>query len=374
MMQYCTSCVLSNMRPNLFIGEDGVCDACHSWGKKQNGIDWQAREKDFVQLAAHIKKTAQSAWDCVIPVSGGKDSTWQVATALEYGLKPLCVTWRSPARNALGQRNLDNLIALGVDHMDFSVNPEIEKILSIKTLRAKGSVAIPMHMALFALPMRVALNFHIPLVLWGESSGIEYGGAVGDGKYMDNEWLQKFGVTQGTTAHDWVDDDLTPSDLYPYLWPSPEEMKAGSVTATFLGWFFPWDPVATATKSRALGLQSSEEALIGYYNFSDIDDDFIIPVHHWLKWYKFGFTRTWDNLSLEIRAGRMQRDEAITLLRDLKSEEPKQAIDQYCAWSGLSHEEFHSIIATFRNTDIWACYEGVWKIENFLLKDWDWRQ
>ena len=105
----------------------------------------------------------------------GKDSTWQVVKALEYGLKPLCVTWKTPARGSLGQKNLDNLVNLGIDHVDFSINPDVEKRFTFKALSEKGSVAIPMHMAIFAIPLRIANNFKIPLVLWGENSGLEYG-------------------------------------------------------------------------------------------------------------------------------------------------------------------------------------------------------
>ena len=127
MTQYCAKCVLPDTRPNLEIMEDGVCNACHSWSDKASGvIDWSARHKDWLDLVEYVKDKA-TTWDCVIPVSGGKDSTWQVIKALEYGLKPLCVTWRTPARNALGQRNLDNLISLGVDHIDFTINPDVEK-------------------------------------------------------------------------------------------------------------------------------------------------------------------------------------------------------------------------------------------------------
>ena len=103
MMKYCRKCILPDTRPNLEIMEDGVCNACHSWSEKETIIDWKSRHKDLLALIGGVKKKS-TTWDCIIPVSGGKDSTWQVIKALEYGLKPLCVTWRTPARNALGQK------------------------------------------------------------------------------------------------------------------------------------------------------------------------------------------------------------------------------------------------------------------------------
>ncbi len=132
-LRYCQRCVLPNTRPNLRFDDVGNCN-CATADKKRE-IDWQARERDFRDLVDRTKALNRS-YDCVIPVSGGKDSTWQVIKCLDYGLRPLCVTWRTPARNALGQANLDNLISLGVDHLDFSINPQHHPRFSSKTYRA----------------------------------------------------------------------------------------------------------------------------------------------------------------------------------------------------------------------------------------------
>ena len=149
-LRYCKRCVLPNTRPNLRFDDEGNCNC--ATGDKKREIDWQVREIDFRHLIDRVKALNRS-YDCVIPVSGGKDSTWQVIKCLEHGLHPLCVTWRTPARNALGQANLDNLISLGVDHVDFSVNPDVERKFMLKALDRYGSPAIPMHMALVLLPL-----------------------------------------------------------------------------------------------------------------------------------------------------------------------------------------------------------------------------
>jgi N-acetyl sugar amidotransferase len=373
-MNYCQKCVLPDTRPNLAIMPDGICNACHSWVEKQQNIDWSARENEFQKLVTHVKAKA-SAWDCVIPVSGGKDSTWQVIKALEYGLKPLCVTWRTPARNVLGQKNLDNLIQLGVDHIDFSINPKVEKKLSLNTFKKAGSLAIPMHMALFAIPLQTAIKHKIPLVLWGENSGMEYGGSNNDllGFKMTHNWLKTYGVTQGTVAQDWVDNELTLKALASYIWPTDAELEAAGVTASFLGWYFPWDPVATFKVAQQHGfLASTEKPKTGLYNFADVDDEFIITIHHWLKWYKFGFTRLWDNLSLEIRSGRMTRKAAIEVLMAAGNDYPQEAIQKFCAWAEISEQEFNKIADTFRNESIWFKENNKWKLKEFLFEEWAW--
>ncbi len=173
-MRYCHSCILPGTRPNLVIGPDGVCNACASHATKRD-IDWAARAQTFKAVVAHAKSCSRG-YDCVIPVSGGKDSTWQVVKCLEAGLNPLAVTWKTPGRTAIGQRNLDNLVALGVDHVDYQISPAVERTFMYVALERFGSTAIPMHLAIFAIPAKIAVRFDIPLIVWGENSALEYGG------------------------------------------------------------------------------------------------------------------------------------------------------------------------------------------------------
>ena len=124
-MRYCTRCVTPSTRPNITFDGAGVCNACASHALKPT-IDWEARRRTFNDVVAHARSRSKG-YDCVIPVSGGKDSTWQVVTCLQAGLNPLAVTWKSPARTEIGARNLANLVSLGVDHVDYQVSPTVER-------------------------------------------------------------------------------------------------------------------------------------------------------------------------------------------------------------------------------------------------------
>ncbi|KJE37156.1 hypothetical protein UF64_00260 [Thalassospira sp. HJ] len=336
-------------------------------------VDWVNREAMFQDLVDEVKEQKRN-YDCVIPVSGGKDSTWQVVKALEYGLKPICVTWRTPARNGLGQKNLDNLISLGVDHLDFSVNPKLERKFTLKAFERFGSPVIPMHMAIHALPMQLAIEKNIPLILWGENSAVEYGGDDEKLKGMEitRSWLMQYGVTHGTTAQDWVGNDISMSELAPYHWPEEAELRAKNVRAVFLGQYFSWDPKLTAKFVSEHGFQAASDAVVGIFDFADVDDAFLMSVHHWLKWYKFGFTRTWDNLSLEIRAGRMTRTEAIEHLKALGDETPHKEIEMFCEYTCITRNRFFEIAEKFRNLNIWEKRKGTWQIPNFLFGDKVW--
>ncbi len=140
-MRYCQRCILPDTRPNITLDEESVCNACRAHETKLH-VDWDARARAFRQVIRHARARS-TGYDCLIPVSGGKDSTWQVVQCLEYGLNPLAVTWKTPARTEIGARNLANLISLGVDHIDYQVNPKVEKKFMYQALARYGSTAIP---------------------------------------------------------------------------------------------------------------------------------------------------------------------------------------------------------------------------------------
>jgi N-acetyl sugar amidotransferase len=373
-MRYCRSCVLPDTRPNLVLDASGVCNACRAHATKPM-IDWRARERAFGALVAQAKQRPQG-YDCLIPVSGGKDSTWQVVKCLEHGLRPLGVTWKTPARTGIGQRNLDNLVALGVDHIDYQVNPKVEARFMLRALERFGSTAIPMHLALFNIPLKIAVAYQIPLVVWGENSAFEYGAEEEShtGFKLDRTWYETYGVTHGTSADDWVGSDFTAKELTAYFGPDPDELEAQGVRAIFLGWYFPWDPETSLVVAKAHGFRTNPDgARTGYYDYADIDDDFI-SIHHWLKWYKFGFTRLFDNLALEIRNGRMTRDRAIEIIRATGDDTPHADIEKFCAFAGVPPARFFEICERFRNRTVWTHEDGAWKIRDFLIPDWDWHE
>lgn len=370
-MKYCQSCVLPDTRPNLKLDARGICNACRSHDQRTD-IDWQARQSAFLKVVENAKQRSKG-YDCLIPVSGGKDSTWQVVTCLKYGLNPLAVTWKTPARTALGQKNLDNLVKLGVDHIDYQISPIVEKKFMLEALRRSGDPAIPMHMALFNIPLNLALLLQIPLVVWGENSAFEYGSAdeADTGFRLNQDWLRKYGVTHGTTAEDWLSSQLTRGEMTAYFGPQDQALEAAGVHAVFMGYYFSWDPETSLKVASENGFQSDLGPRTGYYNYADIDDEFI-SVHHYLKWYKFGFTRLFDNLSLEIRNGRISRDEAIEIIRKTGDDKPQKDIQSLCKFLEIDQQQFEVLIEPFRNLQIWEQVSGVWKIKDFIISDWSW--
>jgi N-acetyl sugar amidotransferase len=350
----------------------GVCLGCRNAEAKRL-IDWNVRRSAFGDIVAAARQRG-SAHDCVIPVSGGKDSFWQVTTCLEHGLRPLCVTYVYPGRTPLGERNLRTLVGLGVDHLELRLDPGIERAFVDKAFRATGISGLVSHMAIYSWPIQLAVREGIPLVVYGENSAFEYG--TDDerliGGRVDRPWLRRFGVTGGTTVEDWYDGTLTPDELAPLVLPSDEQLAERDVRAIFLGHYFPWDP----ERSRDIALRHGFDvraggARVGHYDFVNIDDD-MIGVHHHPKWHKFGITRSWDTLSMEIRAGRMTRDEAIAFLERRGDETPWDDIRVFCAYLGIGEREYFAILERFRNRTIWNRRDERWRIEGFLISDFPW--
>lgn len=372
MPRYCVRCVLPDTRPGVRLDTNSVCGGCRNAEEKRT-IDWSARAAAFEALV-RAARARSPRYDCVIPVSGGKDSFWQVVTCLGHGLHPLCVTYVSPGRSALGERNLRRLVEIGVDHVELRVNPEVERAFVAKAFFGTGTSGLVAHMAIYSWPLQVALAHDIPLVVYGENSAFEYGSeeAGFTGARLERGWLERFGVTAGTTAVDWVDDELTAASLAPFFLPTDEELDRNDVRAVFLGYYFPWDPERSYAVARRHGFQARAEGpRVGHYDYVNIDDD-LIGVHHHAKWYKFGITRSFDTLSMEIRAGRMSRDEAIELLRDRGDETPWSDIEVFCKYLDITISEYLAVLERFRNPDIWSWRERTWKIDGFLIPDFAW--
>lgn len=368
-LAYCRRCVTPTSHPMIRFGDDGVCKACVAYDRQER-VDWARRKPLFDEIVADAKARS-SGYDCLVPVSGGKDSFWQVITCLDYGMNPLCVTWKDPARLEIGRENLEALIQLGVDHIDYQVNPKVERRFLYQSLVEYGVTGIPKHMALYNIPLKLAIQFNIPLIVWGENDAIEYGNDSGDeaGFRVDYRWLMKHGITQGTSAADWVKKGFTSREMTPYFGPSEAELDRQDIRAVYLGYYFRWDPVKSYQLARARGFRAPATGP-GYYEFDDVDSGFI-TIHHFIKWYKFGYTRLFDNLSHEVRRGRVSRQQAVQIIAERAPETPHEDIDSFCTYLGIAREEFFRILERFRNPKVWSRRDGRWVIEDFIVPDFD---
>lgn len=368
-LHWCKKCILPNTRPNLKFDNEGICSVCNIKKKK---INWKIKKVELIKILNKIKKISNTNYDCVIPVSGGKDSYWQILTALKFGLRPLAVTWKPGGRNKLGETNLKNLINLGVDHIDYAVNPKIESYFMLKALKKFGSIGIPMHLAIFSITYKIAILFKIPLIIWGENPSAEYGykdinETKNDPSY---KYFMQHNITKSKSISFWKDKTLRNKQLNCFT--LDKKIENLSVKSIFLGDYIKWDPKEIFKEVKKAGFKEGKKAKTGLYNFADIDDDFI-SIHHYLKWYKFGFTRLFDNLSIEIRNRRISRKNAIKLVKKYKAQKPNYDIKLFCKFVNISEKKFSLIIEKFRNKKIWHINsQKKWSIKNFIVKNYTW--
>ena len=284
-------------------------------------------------------------------------------------MNPLAVTYTYSDRTDLGQENLNNLRKLGVDHIEYTPNPETERKFVKRALVESGDPCLPDHLGIFSVTLSTAVNFQIPLIIWGENPQLEYGGSADDrnSPYLDKAWLKKHGCLQEKFAEDWVNDELSLQDMYFYRLPEDCELKSAKIRSLFLGYYFKWDPVENYKIAKEVGfLKHPNGPQLGLYDFADLDSTNIV-IHHYIKWLKFGMTRLNDNISVEIRNGRMTREEGVKILKENQERVPENEIDLLCDFIEMSKDEFWNIMGKFRNLEIWGKdNQGNWYIPSYL--------
>ena len=361
MIRYCVTCLLPETKPDLSLDDRGVCSACTAFEARAE-VDWALRKVELIELLSKYRSESESSWDCIVPVSGGKDSTYQVLQLLELGANPLCVTATTCDLSPVGRRNIENIKSLGVDHVGFSPNPVVRAKLNRIGLEQVGDISWPEHVGIFTIPVRAAVAYRVPLIVWGENSQNEYGGpaAAAGSPVLDRRWLEEFGGLLGLRVSDLpATSGLKKRDLIPYSYPADEELRSVGVTGLFLGHFIPWDGYTNALLAQAKGFETYSAAVEGsVVNYENLDNH-QTGIHDYFKFLKFGYSRATDIASLHIRRGRMTRDQGLRIVRERDGKFPwsylGKPLDQILKPLGLGIDEFVEICDSFTNLDLFEC-------------------
>jgi N-acetyl sugar amidotransferase len=304
-MNFCKRCLYPDTKPDLTFNKEGICSACVSYENRSN-INWEARLDKFKNLTAYKNKLM---YDCIIPVSGGKDSHFQVLKALEYGLHPLAVTATTDSLSNLGRSNLDNINELGVDHIHITTNGRVRRRINNYTLNTIGDISWAEHVTIFTIPIREAYIRGIPLVIWGENPQNEYGGPEADQSDMKPSWLQEFGGLNGLRINDLINNGIaTDQELVQYIMPDRDVIE-NNVKNIFLGHYFPWDGKSNAEIAMEYGFKVYENGVEGTGVTYENLDNYQTGIHDYFKWLKFGFGRATDIACNYIRRGLMSRQQ-----------------------------------------------------------------
>lgn len=354
MFAYCRHCVMPNTKPDLFFDDQGVCDACRSASLK-NTIDWEKRRKEFEVLISKYRNKSGNNYDCIIPVSGGKDSHFQTYIIKNvYKLNPLLVSFEPTNRTSLGRKNLNNIKkAFGVDLYVFEKNPDVYKIMCLEAFRRVGDHEWPNHLGIFTIPVRVAVAFKIPLIIWGENSQLEYGGPKTSimKDILDRRWLEEFGGLLGHRIEDMIGfNGITKEDLISYNYPTKKELAQEGIRGVFLGYYFKWNAreQIDLVKKHRFSLKKGGPVEGTYTNYENLDDN-MEAVHDYLKFVKFGFGRATDHACIDIRNGYLSRKKAIELIKIYDGKLPNKAISEFLDFFQIKRKEFLRIVDSFTN-------------------------
>ncbi|MFH6972895.1 N-acetyl sugar amidotransferase [Flavobacterium petrolei] len=359
-IHYCSKCLFPETKPDLFFNEEGVCSACVAADQKDNSIDWKQREIDFNTIINKYKKgTNEIGYDCLIPVSGGKDSTYQAYFMKEVcGLNPLCVCFETTNLTEVGQANIDNISKMGIDVIYFKKNYKAYRSMVVEGFKRVGDEMWPNHLGIFTIPIHIAVKFNIPLVIWGENPQQEYGGPVEsiENKHLNRKWLEEFGGLLGNRIQDMVGvDGLTEKDLTPYFYPSDEDIDRVGVVGLFLGHYFFWDAQKQLEIVKKHGFTVKEDGPVEgtYTNYENLDEK-MHGLHDYLKYVKYGFGRATDHACIDVRNNRLTREEGLKLVKEYDGKYPHYGVEEFVKYSGMTTEEIDVILDSFTNPVLFA--------------------
>lgn len=347
-MKYCVNCLQPDTRPNTRFSEDGVCPACDYFARLQH-VDWQERYEILLELVASYKqnRSRKSRFDCIIGVSGGKDSTRQALWVRDkLGLKPLlaCLTYPPEQVTERGADNISNLIELGFDVVISAPAPQTWRRLMRASFEKYTNWARSTELALFSSVPQLAIRYGIPLILWGENPGLQLGDLKTLGRTgYDGNNLRYMNTLSGG-ALDWIRElGFELGELIPYQYPRPEEFLEHELQIVYLGWFLgDWSLVNNGMYSASAGLKVREDTVSNtgdLYGVTSLDEDWV-TLNQMIKYYKFGFGRVTDYVNEEIRLGRMARAKAIALVEAYDNACSPDYIAAFSDYIGVSVDGF----------------------------------
>ena len=355
-MKYCKKCLQPDTRPGIVFDEHGVCAACNYQEQVYHTIDWEARQKKLHEIAEWAK-SKKAPYDCVIGVSGGKDSTFQALYAKEkLGLHVLLVNCEPDGITEVGKKNIENLISKGFDCIKIRTDPKVCRILARKSFYEYGNIVKPSEYPLWVSAFRIALSFDIPLIVQGENAALTLGVSKNQSTGGDAFNVTELNTLAGCTAEEWIGDGVTEKDLYFYQFPDKKLFAEKEIKAIWLQYYVKeWSQVYNADFAIARGLMGRTteklEDIGRYRRYTALDSDIQI-VNQMLKYLKLGFGFATDEACYDIREGRLSREDAKWLVEQYDGKCGEHYIKDACDYMGITVEEFWKVTDKWVNKDL----------------------
>lgn len=361
-MEYCKRCVYpANARPGIIFDEEGVCSGCRLVESRAS-INWSDHERILIGILEEHKARQRekgNPYDCIIPVSGGKDSHFQTyVVKVKYGLNPLLVCYNHTFNTSLGLRNLANLIdKLDCNLVRYTTAPGSARRIAKYMLRKVGDLTWHYHAGIMTFPIKAAVMYDVPLVVWGEEGFSELVGMYNQDDFVEfTKKKRQEHSMRGFEPEDLLDDPdcpLTRYDLAPFFYPSDEELERVGVRGIYLSNFMPWDAhEQSLLVIDKFGFETAQWRERTFNIYAKTDDLHANGTHDYLKYLKFGYGRTTDDASTEIRHGRMTREEAIEVVSKYDHVRPSD-MDVFLRTAGMTEEELLEMVDPLRDPSIW---------------------
>lgn len=357
---------------NLSVDDDGICSACRTFEQFEELTPefWAERRRKFEQIVKDTLQANTGAYDCLIPVSGGKDSYFQAhIIATEHGMKPLLMTYHGNNFLPEGDYNRDRMRhVFDADHIVWGPGVEVLKKLNRICFRMMGDMNWQNHCGIMTAPIIVAAKFGIPLIIWGETPW-DISGMHDPDDYV--EFSKRSRHEHDLRGFEWYDmlndprDPLTPKDLVWAKYPTDEEILRVGVRGLHIGNFVKWDPNAHWKMVRdRYGWKPAEHPFERTYRqFSNIDDRYENGIHDLMKFVKFGYGRASDHASKDIRTGYMTRDQGIDMVRKY-DHVVSSDLYHWLGYVSMTEDEFWAVADTFRDPRVWRIQDGQWVKDN----------
>jgi N-acetyl sugar amidotransferase len=387
-VKFCKKCVISNQRPNsvvefkndqskpkptIMFDESGVCSACR-YEEFKRRINWDDREKQLIELC-HKHRREDGRYDCIVPGSGGKDSTFTAHILKnKYAMNPLTVTWAPHSYTDIGWKNFQRWIHSGLDNILYTPNGKLHRLLTRLAFENLVHPFQPFIIGQRLIGPRFSTLYDVPLVFYGENQA-EYGNPIAENEiptmdmsfFMDEDQDVMELILGGVRVRDLIrEHGVELKELAPYLPVDAQRLKSVGTEIHYLGYYLKWDPQECYYyASENTGFQSNTERTEGSYSkYSSIDDK-IDPLHYYTTLIKFGIGRATYDAAQEIRNQKITREEGVALVRRYDQEFPHKYFQEILDYMGITEERFWEVIDGARSPHLWEKDDdGTWRLKH----------
>ena len=357
-MKYCIKCLQPDTRPNTYFSDSGLCPAC-DYSEKLQSVDWGERFQILTELTSRYRSKNRDKFDCIVGVSGGKDSTRQalwVRDKLDMNPLLVCVSYPPEQTTEIGVQNISNLIELGFDVVWSAPAPETWRSLMREGFLRFANWAKSTELALFGSVPQIAIRYQIPLIFWGENPGLQLGdmATLGNTGYDGNN-LRNMNTLQGGGLQWLLKTDVDSKKLFPYQYPTETEFTDVGIQIVYLGWFLQdWSLLNNAMHSVTNGLRIRTDRVENsgdLFGVTSLDEDWV-SLNQMIKYYKYGFGRVTDYVNESIRLGLVERQEAIPIIERFDGSCGPKYIQSFCKFIEISEDIYWNVVRKSVNKEL----------------------